>query len=172
MGSNPTFGTISKALVAQRIESAIGGEAEARFKTSSATIKDALVAQRIECSPAEAEVVGSNPAERATSSTVVVFRLRRTALVQPDMVWHVYILMNQDGRHYVGVTGRDLNQRFEEHNAGYSRWTRGHRPWRLVYSEPYDTKSLALNRERFFKTSNGRRLRDKLLADKLSQGSS
>jgi putative endonuclease len=87
------------------------------------------------------------------------------------MVWHVYVLMNQEGYHYVGATGRDLQQRLEEHNAGYSRWTRSRRPWQLVHSEAYDNKLLALKRERFFKTTSGRRLRDKLLTGKMSQDS-
>ena len=76
------------------------------------------------------------------------------------MPWYVYVLTNAKGRRYVGTTGRSPEVRLAEHNAGLSRWTRPHRPWQLLYSEVYDSKRLALARERFLKTGAGRRLTD------------
>ena len=86
------------------------------------------------------------------------------------MPWHVYILENERGRFYVGITGRLPQLRLAEHNAGLNRWTRAHGPWRLVYSETYDDKSAALARERFLKTGAGRRVRDRLIASVQTQG--
>ena len=81
------------------------------------------------------------------------------------MSWYVYVLENDAGRRYVGSTIRDPLVRLVEHNAGLSRWTRGHRPWRLVCWEEQASKAAALRRERFLKTGTGRRVRETLVAD-------
>ena len=80
------------------------------------------------------------------------------------MAWYVYILENTAGRRYVGSTGRSIGIRLNEHNEGKGRWTRAHRPWRLVYSEKHPAKPDALTRERFLKTGVGRRIIDDLIA--------
>ncbi|MBA3726195.1 MAG: GIY-YIG nuclease family protein [Armatimonadetes bacterium] len=46
----------------------------------------------------------------------------------------------------VGHT-EDLSQRSYEHNLGLLRSTKPHRPWTLVYYEPYSSRSLAARRE-------------------------
>ena len=71
---------------------------------------------------------------------------------------------NGAGRRYVGSTGRAPELRLGEHNAGRNRWTRAHRPWRLLYWEAYEEKRVAVARERFLKTGAGRRVRDGLVA--------
>ena len=85
------------------------------------------------------------------------------------MPWFVYVLLSNRGHHYVGSTGRSPHLRLAEHNAGLNRWTRAYRPWRLLYWESYDSKQLALARERLFKTGAGRRLRDSLTASRPPQ---
>ena len=79
------------------------------------------------------------------------------------MPWYVYILENQQGLNYVGVTGQSPEARLAQHNAGLNKWTRARKPWRLVYSEAFEDKTVAIKRERFFKTGAGRRLRKDLL---------
>ena len=79
------------------------------------------------------------------------------------MRWYVYVVENEEGRRYVGSTGRSPQVRLSEHNAGLNRWTRAHRPWRLRYWEAYEDKRIALARERFLKTGAGRRVRDSLI---------
>jgi predicted GIY-YIG superfamily endonuclease len=79
------------------------------------------------------------------------------------MAWHVYVLENPSGLRYVGFTGRAPEQRLEEHNHGLNRWTKAHRPWRLVYSEAHHVKADAQRRERYFKTGVGREERDMLV---------
>ena len=61
--------------------------------------------------------------------------------------WMLYILECSDGTFYTGITN-DMDRRFSQHNAGTAaRYTRGRRPVRLRYCEPYTTRSQALVRE-------------------------
>lgn len=47
----------------------------------------------------------------------------------------VYVLQSDsDGTFYVGMT-KDVINRLKEHNAWKSRYTKGHRPWKLIYEE-------------------------------------
>ena len=72
------------------------------------------------------------------------------------MSYFVYVLKSESkGSSYVGHT-QDLDKRIEEHNNGKSKSTRHKRPWILVYSEKYETRSNAVHRERYFKTVKGR----------------
>jgi predicted GIY-YIG superfamily endonuclease len=82
-------------------------------------------------------------------------------------MWHVYILKSREsGKRYVGMS-QDVNNRIAEHNSGKSKFTSGHKPWELIYSEPYLTSTEARVREKYFKTSAGKRWLEK----KLSAGS-
>jgi putative endonuclease len=57
---------------------------------------------------------------------------------------------------YVGYTS-NLESRLLSHNLlGTKDWTKRYRPWDLVYTEPYETKSSALKREKELKTGVGR----------------
>ena len=62
---------------------------------------------------------------------------------------YVYVLINEDNKPYIGCTN-DLRRRFEEHQRGEVRSTRGH-GWRLAYYEAYASKSEALRREKRLK---------------------
>lgn len=67
----------------------------------------------------------------------------------------VYVLQSEStGRYYIGQ-GKDLRVRLKKHNNGESRSTKGGRPWRLVYSEDYPTRSEAVRRERYLKSPKG-----------------
>lgn len=62
-------------------------------------------------------------------------------------MWYVYILLCKDGSYYIG-SSNDINKRVKEHLGGKGgRYTRSHRPQRLVYQEELATKSKALKRE-------------------------
>ena len=51
-------------------------------------------------------------------------------------MWRVYVLRSlKDGRHYVGITSRPLDERLQRHNAGRVRSTKGRRPLVLAHSE-------------------------------------
>jgi putative endonuclease len=69
----------------------------------------------------------------------------------------VYVLYSpSSGKTYVGFTN-DLDRRLVEHNITESKgFTLRYRPWILLYSEGSETKSEAMNREKYFKTGRGR----------------
>lgn len=62
-------------------------------------------------------------------------------------MWFVYILECTDGSLYTGIT-TDVERRFRQHCDGKAaRYTRAHKPRKLVYSEVHATRSEALKRE-------------------------
>ena len=62
-------------------------------------------------------------------------------------MWFVYVLLCSDGSFYVGYSD-NVKKRFLDHQKGKGgRYTRSHKPIRIVYSEQLDTKSEALKRE-------------------------
>ena len=72
------------------------------------------------------------------------------------VLYFVYVLKSEvDGRLYKGMTD-DIERRLKEHNAGKTKSTRGFRPWKLVYKESFETLDLAREREKYFKTGEGR----------------
>jgi putative endonuclease len=67
-------------------------------------------------------------------------------------MFYVYVFKSEkDGSFYIGQTG-DRDKRVAAHNEGRSRWTKSKRPWMLVYSERYPTRSEAVKRERYLKS--------------------
>jgi putative endonuclease len=69
----------------------------------------------------------------------------------------VYILYSiQFKKSYVGQTN-DLQKRLLEHNeAATTGFTIPYRPWCLVHTENFETRSLAMKREKYLKTWAGR----------------
>ena len=69
----------------------------------------------------------------------------------------VYILYSrQHKKSYVGYTS-DLQERFKSHNElGKKGWTIKFRPWEIVHTEAFDSKTAAMEREKFFKSGQGR----------------
>ncbi len=83
-------------------------------------------------------------------------------------MYHVYVLRSEsDGRLYTGVTG-DLKRRLGEHKRGKVRSTVRRRPLVLIYSESFESKPTAMQRERFFKTPEGGALKRRLIEDSRS----
>ena len=69
---------------------------------------------------------------------------------------NVYVIISEkDNRMYVGMT-QDINKRLQQHNSGYTRSTKGYRPWRLFYTEQFATKVAARNREVYLKSGYGK----------------
>lgn len=61
--------------------------------------------------------------------------------------WWVYIVLCNDGTLYTGTTN-NLSERLNKHNAGKgAKYTRSRRPVRLLFSEPFSSRSLACKRE-------------------------
>ncbi|OGG25749.1 hypothetical protein A2960_05380 [Candidatus Gottesmanbacteria bacterium RIFCSPLOWO2_01_FULL_39_12b] len=66
-------------------------------------------------------------------------------------MWFVYVLLCSNQSLYTGIT-KDPKQRFLEHiNGKGGRYTRSHKPVKIVYKEESSTKSEALKREKQIK---------------------
>ena len=66
------------------------------------------------------------------------------------------IVSEKDGVIYVGMA-TDCEARLKEHNSGKSKYTSGHMPWRLFYTEMVGDSVSARVREKYFKTASGKR---------------
>lgn len=67
------------------------------------------------------------------------------------MMYYVYIILCKDSSYYTGYT-KDVEKRFEMHKNGQgSRYTRSHKPDKLVYFEQFNSRSEAMKRERKIK---------------------
>ena len=57
---------------------------------------------------------------------------------------------------YVGMA-KNVTTRLKAHNAGKTKFTKGHRPWEIIYVEgPFETQA-ARNREKFLKKSDNKK---------------
>lgn len=71
-------------------------------------------------------------------------------------MFYVYVIRSEtNGRRYTGSC-ENLEDRLRRHNAAYSKATKSGIPWKLIHHEIFETRSEALERERFFKTGRGR----------------
>ena len=97
------------------------------------------------------EVAGSNPAgpicqnRRRVRGHVLYLCLRST----------------KTERRYVGSC-KNVEERFDRHNAGHSKATRHGVPWVLEHTESFPTRADATRRERYLKTGRGRDELDEL----------
>ena len=83
-------------------------------------------------------------------------------------MYYTYVLQSDiDGKFYAGYT-KDLKLRFDQHNKGLVESTRNRRPLRLIYYEACLHQGDALQRERYFKTYNGKRFLHKRLKSYLT----
>ena len=76
------------------------------------------------------------------------------------MPFWVYILQSETtGKLYTGQTA-NLEARLNRHNSSEintTRYTKRQKgPWRLIHNEIYDTRSEAMNREKYLKSGQGR----------------
>jgi putative endonuclease len=75
------------------------------------------------------------------------------------MFFYVYILQSEvdNDKLYFGFTS-DLKRRIKEHNQKLNFSTKPYAPWKLIYYEACLDETDAERREKYFKTSQGRRL--------------
>lgn len=74
------------------------------------------------------------------------------------IMFYMYILESlKSGSLYIGFTN-NLRKRFEEHNRGLNFSTKPYLPWKLIYYEACLSEEDAKRREKYFKTSQGRRM--------------
>lgn len=83
------------------------------------------------------------------------------------MFFYVYVLQSKvSDTFYIGYTD-NLIRRVKEHNLGLNKSTKLQVPWRLINYEAYRNRNDAKRRERYLKTSQGRRLLKRRLRDYL-----
>ena len=76
------------------------------------------------------------------------------------MIFYVYVLKSiKDGIRYIG-SGVNAQERLRRHNKGDYSFTKGHRPWEIIYQENLETRSAAMQREKFLKSGQGRKWLD------------
>ena len=72
------------------------------------------------------------------------------------IMWKLYIIYSKKiNRYYTGIT-EDM-WRLERHNQGWGRYTKRGIPWKVVYTEDFETKSDALKREREIKNRKSKK---------------
>jgi len=72
-------------------------------------------------------------------------------------MFYAYILKsNKDNTYYYG-SSENLAKRLIEHNLGKVKYTKGHRPYIIHYSEEFSSRAEAHKRELFFKSIEGYR---------------
>jgi len=72
-------------------------------------------------------------------------------------MYYVYILLNEPKtRTYTGVA-KDVDKRLAEHNSGKVKSSCSYRPYKIIRTESFATLSEARQKEKFYKTTTGRR---------------
>ena len=70
-------------------------------------------------------------------------------------MFYSYILKSEkDGKFYYGST-QNIEERLKKHNKGDVQSTKSRRPMILQFIEPHDSRSLAFQREKFYKSIDG-----------------
>jgi putative endonuclease len=81
------------------------------------------------------------------------------------IMFYVYILESmKNSEFYTGFTN-DLKRRVEEHNNKLNVSTKHGVPWKVIYYEACVNKDDAERREKYLKTSQGRRLMKRRLKE-------
>ncbi|MDO8496158.1 MAG: GIY-YIG nuclease family protein [bacterium] len=86
-------------------------------------------------------------------------------------MYTIYAIISKSSKKiYIGQT-IDIDTRLKQHNDGgndhlgkYTAQNKG--PWKLIYTEPCNTRSEALKREKQLKSFRGREFIKKLIKDK------
>jgi len=80
-------------------------------------------------------------------------------------MFYIYILQSKGcDELYIGYTN-DLKKRVEEHNRGKNISTKRYLPWSLIYYEACTNEKDAKRREKYLKTTQGRRFTKRRLKE-------
>jgi len=78
-------------------------------------------------------------------------------------MYYVYILQSlKNLNYYTGLT-KNTKRRLQEHNSKQTKSNKSYAPFKIVYTEKYQTLSEARDREKFFKSGTGREFRNEIL---------
>ena len=77
----------------------------------------------------------------------------------------VYILHSQNrNRYYIGFTGDVLQERLRKHNSNHKGFTGSKSDWIIVYTESFENKKEAMNKESEIKAWKSRKRIEQLIA--------
>ena len=79
------------------------------------------------------------------------------------MPYYAYVIYSSSYDKYYKGHCQNLENRLKEHNAGKTKSNKAFRPWKLVYYETFETRQEAITREKYFKTSAGRKFLKKVM---------
>ena len=122
-------------------------------------LRNRRVGQGVKTPPFHGGITGSNPV-RGTKKASLTERLFYFRMVT------VYVLQSiKDAATYVGIA-LDAEKRLKEHNSGKNRYTKGHLPWQIIYTEQQPDWASARKREKYLKSTAGKNWLRKFLAQK------
>ena len=86
------------------------------------------------------------------------------------IMYYVYYLQSkkQKDHFYVGYT-TDLKKRLSQHNTGANQSTKPFLPWKVVFYEAFPNKADAKRREKYLKTTKGRKALKLMLREYLGK---
>ena len=81
------------------------------------------------------------------------------------MPYFAYVIHSKKFNRYYKGHCQDLDARISEHNSGKTKSIKAFIPWELAYFEEFSTREEAIQREKYFKTSAGRRYLKQVLGN-------
>jgi len=79
------------------------------------------------------------------------------------MAYSTYIIKSKiDGSFYIGYS-KDPEARLSRHNSAKTGYTAKKKPWKLMYTEVFETKTEAIKREKFLKKQKNREFYQRLI---------
>jgi putative endonuclease len=79
-------------------------------------------------------------------------------------MFYAYILKSVKNNYFYKGHCQDLAKRIIQHNSGMTESIKPNIPFELLYYEEYETEQEAIAREKYFKSSAGRRFLKKKLS--------
>jgi putative endonuclease len=111
---------------------------------------------------------GSWLALNRTPGQQVWFWFRADSPLNGDFMYYTYVLQSgRDKRFYIGST-ENLERRLAEHSSGKCHTTLRFGELKLIFYECFLAKEDALRRERYFKTTKGKKALSLILRDSAS----
>ncbi len=75
-------------------------------------------------------------------------------------MFHTYILYSKiKDKYYIGYTGDQLSERVKKHNTNHKGFTGGIADWNLFYFETFESKQLAMMREKQIKSWKSKKMK-------------
>ena len=78
-------------------------------------------------------------------------------------MYYAYVLKSIEHDYYYKGHCQNLDKRLQQHNSGMTESIRPYIPFKVIYSEEFETETEAIVREKYFKSAAGRRFLKKVL---------